>query len=74
MKIFIGEMMSCNLNYQPEYIVYQLEDNFEITTMVEDADIIVFPGTCSCTNENISYSIEYISSILKRKKQVQKHM
>ena len=68
MKIFIGEMMSCNLNYQPEYIVYQLEDNFEITTMVEDADIIVFPGTCSCTNENISYSIEYISSILKRKK------
>lgn len=68
MKIFIGEIMSCNLNYQPNYIACELIDNFEITETVEKADIIVFPGTCSCTKENILFSLNYISSILKRKK------
>lgn len=68
MKIFIGNIMNCNLNYQPNYITYELMSNLEMTDTVEEADIIVFPGTCSCTRENILFSINYISSILKRKK------
>lgn len=68
MKIFIGKILSCELNYQPNYITYELMNNFEITETVEEADIIVFPGTCACTRHNISFSINYIASILERKK------
>ncbi len=69
MKIFLGKPMTCNLNYQPNYIYDELNEKFDITTNPEEADIIVFPGTCSCTEEDIYNTINIIKSIIKRKKE-----
>lgn len=68
MKIFIGKNISCTLNYQYEYIYIQLASNFEITENVEDADKIVFVGTCTTTEFHILDTLKYINKILERKK------
>lgn len=68
MKIFIGENISCNLNYQYDYIICELQDKFEITPNPREADIILFLGTCSCTKDHMLYTINYINSIISLKK------
>lgn len=68
MKIFIGNPETCGLNYQPFYIMDMLTKNFEITESVKEADIIVFPGSYACTMSAIWESINYISTILRKKK------
>lgn len=69
MLIFIGTKKSCDLNYQYDLILSKLSHFFEITTKVEEADIIVFPDSCCCTEYNLRCNLGYIVSILKRKKQ-----
>ena len=53
MKIFLGNPMTCNLNYQPYYIYKEIKNNYEITETPEEADIIIFPGTCACSIKDI---------------------
>jgi len=68
MKIFLGNPMTCNLNYQPYYIYKEIENNYEITETPEEADIIIFPGTCACSIKDIFITINYINKIVKVKK------
>lgn len=67
MKVFIGENLSCSVNYQYDYIFNELANNHEITQNVSEADKIVFIGTCCCTEPKIKYMLEYILSILCQK-------
>lgn len=69
MKVFVGEPMTCGLNYQPHYIYSELSTNFDITKNPKEADIIIFPGTCACTEKDIFRTINYINEILKLKKE-----
>lgn len=68
MKIFIGKEFSCSFNYQSHIIINELAEHFKITTDVTDADIIVFPATCSGSEYHILSTLNYINSILKDKK------
>ena len=68
MKIFIGEENSCNLNYQHNYIYGSLLKIFELTNKVDEADIIIIAETCCCTQYHIQETIDYISSIIEKKK------
>lgn len=68
MKVFIGHNLTCSLNYQPDYIKYNLENNCEITDNPKEADKIIFTGTCCCTEYNMLNTISYIISVLKEKK------
>lgn len=69
MKIFIGNDINCGLNYQYTYIYNKLLENFQITDNVKEADKIIFVSTCSCTKFHILYTLNYISSVLKDKKE-----
>ena len=69
MKIFIGYNHSCNLNYQYLYILNELNSKFEITNNAEEADIIIFAGTCCCTQYTINYMLSYMSEVLNHKKE-----
>ncbi len=60
--------MTCSLNYQYNLIYHELSNFFEITDNVSDADVIVFPATCCCTQYNLLKTLEYISNVLKVKK------
>ncbi len=68
MKVFIGKENCCTLNYQQKVIYEEIFENFEITDNVEDADKIIIAETCSCTEYNIIKTLDYISSIIERKK------
>jgi len=48
MKVFMGENHSCGVNYQFYEIISKLRelDGFEFTRRPENADIIIFAGTC----------------------------
>jgi len=69
MKIFIGENRSCVLNYQHDLIFNELSFKYEITDDPKDADIIIFAGTCCCTEYNIINTISYMSDVLQYKKE-----
>ena len=69
MKVFIGKENSCNLNYQHNYIYDALFEHFELTNKVEEADIIIIAETCCCTQYNIHRTINYIVSIIEKKKE-----
>lgn len=69
MKVFIGKKNSCNLNYQHNAIYQDLSEHFELTDNVEDADIIIIAETCCCTEYNIFKTLDYISSIIEKKKE-----
>ena len=69
MKIFIGSENACGLNYQHDFIYSKLSESFEIITNVSDADVIVIAETCCCTQYNLRYTLNYIASILKDKKE-----
>ena len=69
MKVFMGSENSCNLNYQQEAIYDKLSQFFDYTPNVSDADIIVIPETCCCTQSNLEYTLNYINSIIKEKKE-----
>lgn len=68
MKVFIGEKNSCNLNYQHNYIYRSLLDHFEITDRIDEADTIIIAETCCCTKFNILGTLDYIASIIDKKK------
>lgn len=68
MKIFIGKENCCSLNYQQKVIYEEILENFEITDKVEEADKIIVAETCCCTKYNITKTLDYISSIIERKK------
>lgn len=69
MKIFIGFNHSCSLNYQYNYIKSQLAKKYEITNDINQADKIIFVGTCSCTEATVCNTINYINQVLKQKKE-----
>ncbi len=68
MKIFLGEKMSCALNYQDLLIYYELIRKYEITKDVKEADILVFPSSCSCTESKINDMIKYLLYHISQKK------
>ena len=69
MKIFIDhQRSSCALNYQPDYIYYELSEKFDLTENISEADVIVLSGGyCSHTSVNIVSSCSRILSILEQK-------
>lgn len=69
MKIFIGKDISCALNYQHDFIVEYLAERLEIIQNVHEADIIVFPSSCSATEDVILNTINYIDKVLSEKKE-----
>lgn len=68
MKIFIAEKYSCELNYQHNLIYEELKEKFEITSRVEEADIIVFASSCACTEDTIIREINYFYNCIQKKK------
>lgn len=68
MKIFIGANNSCNLSYHHIYVIKELERNFEITTDIKEADIIVIAETCCTTEYNLYGTLNYIDLILDKKR------
>lgn len=64
MKIFLGKNHSCGLNYQ----FHQIHDYLHnyLVNDVKDADIIIFPSTCSCTGEMILRITSYIDYLYKQ--------
>lgn len=69
LKIFIGMNTSCNLNYQHSMIYNELAERFEITEDVSRADKIVLSTSCCNTKYHILSLIQYIQSILYKKKE-----
>ena len=66
MKIFLGENYSCSLNYQHSLIYgsiykYLVKD-------VKNADIIIVPSTCCCTEKMIIHTLSYIESLYLQNK------
>ncbi|MDE6141198.1 MAG: radical SAM protein, partial [Bacilli bacterium] len=70
MKVFLALCYSCGVNSAQHEIEFGLNamDNCEIVEKPEEADVIIFPGTCSCHEERILHVANYIASILDRKK------
>ena len=68
MKIFLGRSFSCSLNYQEGYIFNALASKHEITKEVSEADIIVFPSTCACTESIMNSIFAYMYDCLEKKK------
>ncbi|MCX4364179.1 MAG: radical SAM protein [Bacilli bacterium] len=71
MKVFIADSYSCGVNselYEIEFGLHEMPD-CEFISKPEEADVIIFPGTCCCHEERILYLLNYISSILDRKKE-----
>lgn len=71
MKVFIALSYSCGVNSALYEIEFGLNDivDCEIVKEPDEADVIIFPGTCSCHEEKIINVIRYISAILDRKKE-----
>lgn len=67
-KVFIAEKCSCALNYQHDFIVEYLTKKLEITKDVKEADVIVFPSSCACTEDTILDMVNYINKVLSEKK------
>ena len=74
MKIFIGYDISCNLNYQHDYIGHQLYKKFEIVSDPSVADAILFLGTCSTSERHIDMTISYMKAVLEQKRKRQRYM
>ena len=68
MKIFVDMTVGCDLNYQPTYIMRELIKNFDTTLRIEDADIIVFPGSCVCSLAAALKTKKHIEQVLAKKK------
>lgn len=69
MKIFIGNNNACGLCYEHSVIYTELASKYEITKYVDDADVVIFPGTCCCTEFHILINVQYIEEVLKYKKE-----
>lgn len=71
MKIFMGEKYSCDINYQYDGILSTLweVEGYQFVSQPEDADVIIFASTCSGSEERIHFIVDYIKSILERKKE-----
>lgn len=73
MKVFIGENFSCGVNYQYLELIYKLKrTDSVIIDDSSDADVIIFSDTCACHSDRILLVLQYIESVLKRKKREQK--
>lgn len=69
MKVFIGENFSCGVNYQYLELIYKLKrTDSVIIDDSSDADVIIFSDTCACHSDRILLVLQYIESVLKRKK------
>lgn len=69
MKIFLGDRDVCAF----EYTYQLLEDRITfsdhmIVDKPEEADLIVFPSTCSGTAVSMNNTVNYIKNVLKKKK------
>lgn len=69
MKIFIGNNNACGLCYEHDVIYTELASKHELTEYVEEADVVVFPGSCCCTEFHILINVQYIEEVLKHKKE-----
>lgn len=67
MKILITDLGSCGVNYQNEYIIEKLENHFEFTNNLQDANIILMLGSCCCTEIQLNNTLSYIEYILENK-------
>lgn len=68
MKIFMGENISCALNYQFDVILSELAKKYEIVEEINEADVIIFAGTCCCQGAHLKVTMEYIHEIVAQKK------
>ena len=71
MKVFVALSYSCGVNsalYEIEFGLHEI-DGCEFVEKPEEADVIIFPGTCACHEERILHVLNYIASILDRKKE-----
>ncbi len=66
----MGANYSCGVNYQYYELVNNLKNigNCEFVSRPEDADVIIFSGTCSCHADRIKEMIAYIDSVLDCKR------
>ncbi len=67
----MGKSYTCGVNSEIYEIELCLREiiNCEFTSKPEEADVIIFPGTCCCHEDRILHLLNYISSILDRKKE-----
>jgi len=69
MKVFLGDNLACDADYSHALIEDALLFNgAEIVKNPEEADIIIFPAICASAISSIEYAINYIGSIIDRKK------
>lgn len=68
MKIFIADLVSCGVNYQFNYILENLGEQFEFTKKIKEADLILMLGGCCCTEVQIYNTMTLIKYILANKK------
>lgn len=70
MKVFVALSYSCGVNSALYEIEFGLNEivGCEFVESPEEADVIIFPGTCACHEERILHVGNYIASILGRKK------
>lgn len=67
MKIFMGNNLSCYLNYEFHYILEKLSKHFEITDNVSEADILIFAANQyeQLTDEEIEEHTKLYTKVLK---------
>ncbi len=66
MKIFIAYNKTCGFEYNYDLLYNKLE--YYVIDRPEEADVIIFPNTCTGTFGSIRDTINYINGILQRKK------
>ncbi|MBQ2872985.1 MAG: radical SAM protein [Bacilli bacterium] len=64
MKIYLKNIGSCDLNYQHNYLKSEISKNANLIDNVADADVIVFTGTCACTELQIISTVNEMIDIL----------
>lgn len=64
-KIFLGEAFGCGINYQNNLILDIINNNDVLVDNPNEANIIIFAGTCACTKQQIITTIDYMKEVLE---------
>ena len=73
MKVFLGDRAVCAFEYTFQLLEARIEfSSHTIVEKPEEADLIVFPSTCSGTLYSMNNTLNYIENILKLKKPLAK--
>ena len=65
-KVYFGQALNCGINYQDYMIRNEVSERDIIIDDPKDADIIIFSGTCACTEEHVYSSIIYMHDIISQ--------